>query len=159
MNILWQISSLFNSSICFSIVAPSYAFICRKFCFTKWLSLVLTSFFAGIFFSYNKKKLGKICSWLNHILEVVTWNLLEYICVSVIKPSGYIETNLVPKHSFSSQELFFFSIWVLFHENSRFTGPQREGEGIPLTPHCHFHPLHRHLHICRAVATERLLLP
>ena len=45
----------------------------------------------------------------------------------------------------------FFSIWILFHEHSRITGLQGKGEGIPLTPHYHFHPLHRHLEICRAI--------
>ena len=49
---------------------------------------------------------------------------------------------------------FFFSIWVFFHEHSRFTGQQGKGEGIYLTPLCHFHPLHRHLDISRAIAAE-----
>ena len=46
---------------------------------------------------------------------------------------------------------FFFSIWVFFHEHSRFTGQQGKGEGIFLTPLYHFHPLHRHLDISRAI--------
>ena len=49
---------------------------------------------------------------------------------------------------------FFFSIWVLFHEHSRFTGQQGKGEGIYLTPLYHFHPLHRHLDISRAITAE-----
>ena len=49
---------------------------------------------------------------------------------------------------------FFFSIWVFFHEHSRFTGQQGKGEGIYLTPLYHFHPLHRHLDISRAIAAE-----
>ena len=40
--------------------------------------------------------------------------------------------------------VFFFSIWVFFHEHSRITELQRKGEGISLTPHYHFNPLHRH---------------
>ena len=48
--------------------------------------------------------------------------------------------------------LFFFSIWVFFHEHSRFTGQQEKREGICLTPLYHFHPLHRHLYISRATA-------
>ena len=31
--------------------------------------------------------------------------------------------------------IFFFSIWVFFHEHSRITGLQGKGEGISLTPH------------------------
>ena len=44
----------------------------------------------------------------------------------------------------------FFSIWVFFYEHSRITGLQRKAEGIS-TPHYHFHPLHRHLDIGRAI--------
>ena len=49
---------------------------------------------------------------------------------------------------------FFFSIWVFFHKHSRITGLQGKGEGISLTPHYHFHPLHRHLDISRAITAE-----
>ena len=49
---------------------------------------------------------------------------------------------------------FFFSIWVFFHEHSRFTGQQGKGEGIYLTPLYHFHPLRGHLDISRAIAAE-----
>ena len=49
---------------------------------------------------------------------------------------------------------FFFSIWVFFHEHSRFTGQQGKGEGIYLTPLYHFHPLHRDLDISRAMTAE-----
>ena len=50
--------------------------------------------------------------------------------------------------------IIFFSIWVFFHEHSRFTGQQGKGEGIYLTPRYHFHPLHRHLDISRAITAE-----
>ena len=49
---------------------------------------------------------------------------------------------------------FFFSIWVFFHEHSRFTGQQGKGEGIYLTPLYHFHPRHRHLDISRVITVE-----
>ena len=49
----------------------------------------------------------------------------------------------------------FFSIWVFFHEHSRNTGLQGKGEGISLTPHYHFHPLHRQLDISVAITAER----
>ena len=32
-----------------------------------------------------------------------------------------------------------FSIWDFFHEQSQFTGQQRKGEAISLTPRNHFH--------------------
>ena len=44
-----------------------------------------------------------------------------------------------------------FSIWVFFYKHSQITGLQGKGEGIPLTPNYHFHPLHRLLDISRAI--------
>ena len=49
---------------------------------------------------------------------------------------------------------FFLSFWVFFYKHSRITGLQRKGEGISLTPHYQFHPLHRHLDIRRAITAE-----
>ena len=49
-------------------------------------------------------------------------------------------------------QLFFFSVWVFFHKHSRITGLQEKGEEISLTPHYHFHPLHRHLGISWEIA-------
>ena len=49
---------------------------------------------------------------------------------------------------------FFLSIWVFISRkltNNRTSG---EGEGVSLTPHCHFHSLHRHLDINRANTAE-----
>ena len=48
----------------------------------------------------------------------------------------------------------FFSIWVFFHEHSGITGLQGKGEFISLTPHYHFHPLHGHLDMSRAITAE-----
>ena len=49
---------------------------------------------------------------------------------------------------------FFFSIWVFFIDHSRITWPQGKGEGISLTPHYHFHALHRHFDISRAIIVK-----
>ena len=54
--------------------------------------------------------------------------------------------------------LIFFSIWVFFHNHSRTTGLQGKEEGISLTLHYHFHPLHRHLDISQAITAESLPL-
>ena len=51
-------------------------------------------------------------------------------------------------------ESHLFSIWVFFHKHSQFTEQQGKGEAISLTPLYHFHPLHRHLDISRAITTE-----
>ena len=49
---------------------------------------------------------------------------------------------------------FFFTIWILFHEHLQITGLQGKWEGILLTPHCHFHPLHRHLDFGWVITAE-----
>ena len=54
-------------------------------------------------------------------------------------------------------EFPFFFIWVFFHEHLRITGLQGKGEGVSLTPHCHFHPLHRHLDISWMISAELLI--
>ena len=48
----------------------------------------------------------------------------------------------------------FFCFLVYFHKYSQFTGQQRKGESISLTPLYHFHPLHRHLDISRVITAE-----
>ena len=51
--------------------------------------------------------------------------------------------------------IYIYSVWFFFHEHSRITGLQGKGEGISLTLHCHFPPLHRHWNISRAIIAER----
>ena len=47
--------------------------------------------------------------------------------------------------------MIFFSIWVFFHQHSWITGLQGKGEDISLTPHYHFHSLHRHSTMIRVI--------
>ena len=47
--------------------------------------------------------------------------------------------------------MIFFSIWVFFHQHLWITGLRGKREGISLTPHYHFHSLHRHLTMIRVV--------
>ena len=54
----------------------------------------------------------------------------------------------------STKLYIFFSIRVFFHEYSRITGLQGKREGISVTPHYLFHPLHRYLDISWAIVAE-----
>ena len=54
---------------------------------------------------------------------------------------------------FVFKRLYYFYL-VFVNEHSRITGLQGKGEGISLTPHYYFHPLHRHLDISRAITAE-----
>ena len=49
---------------------------------------------------------------------------------------------------------FSFSIRFFFHDHSRITELQGKGEGISLTLHYHFDPLHRHVDISQAITAE-----
>ena len=64
--------------------------------------------------------------------------------------------NISKKFVFIFHHSIFFNffIWVFFHVHSRITGLQGKGESISLTPHYHFHPLHRHLDINQAITAE-----
>ena len=53
-----------------------------------------------------------------------------------------------------TRHLLFLTSWVLFYKRSRFTGQQGKGEAISLTGLYHFHPLHRHLDLSRAITEE-----
>ena len=64
------------------------------------------------------------------------------------------ELNKKNKNINKLRNNIFFPMLVFFHEHSRITGLQGKGEGISLIPHYHFHPLHRHLDISRAITAE-----
>ena len=89
------------------------------------------------------------------------WTVFCIIGTSIMKDSRrssstYTESLFlyVIKHNLLFLLLFFFSIWLFFHEYSRFTGQQVKGEAISLYPFYHFHPLHRHLDISWVIAAE-----
>ena len=70
------------------------------------------------------------------------------LCFSKVVPAGFLcllNYNQADKKSLRAQlrknKTFFFSIWVFFHEHSRFAGQQGKGEGIYLAPLYRFHPL------------------
>ena len=67
----------------------------------------------------------------------------------------FVITKLISCMYFSCCCCFFF-IWVFFHEHWRITGLQGRGESISLTPHYHFHMLHRHLDISGVITAESL---
>ena len=62
--------------------------------------------------------------------------------------------NLPYTHTHIYIYIYISSIWVLLHEHSWIRRLQGKGMGIPLTPHYHFHPLHRHLDISWAITAE-----
>ena len=82
------------SSICCSLAAPSFAYICRNFCFTKLLTLILISSFTGILLSYRKKIVARV----------------YLTCFSDYYTQSDIETNLGPKHCFSSQDIKIYHL-------------------------------------------------
>ena len=66
------------------------------------------------------------------------------------KKNSFMWSTIAPSFIGHYVKYVFFSVWVLFHERSRFTGQQVKGEGIYLTPLYYFLPLHRHLNISRS---------
>ena len=65
--------------------------------------------------------------------------------------------NYIYQIGYTSNRYHFFSIWVFFHDHSRITGQQENGEGISLTRHYHYHAFHRHLEISRDITAESSL--
>ena len=88
-------------------------------------------------------------------LKTLETSALKYM--GLILPNFFVCTRISMASMFKkdkSKIRIFFSLWVLFHEHSRITGLQGKGEGISLTPHYHFHLLHRQLDIRRAITAE-----
>ena len=101
-----------------------------------------------------------VWSWWEIVERIFeSCQVTSYICFKVFKFEndeglfGITCENLF-RGTFVHSFFVFFSIWVFFHEHSRFTGQQGKGEGIYLTPLYHFHPLHRHLDISQAITAE-----
>ena len=82
--------------------------------------------------------------------------LLKRKYLSMTKSITTQEFSNLMKENFDErlEQAIFFSIWVFYHDHSRITGLQGKGEGISLTPHYHFHLLHRHLDISWAITPE-----
>ena len=116
-------------------------------------------------FFYNRMKMSQnLCASLSW-----TWKwlfIVERIYFSPKNGIYHLDINIYISHTpcfdvrslvervvfRSVYSLPFFSIWAFFHEHSRITGMQGNGEDISLSPHYHFHPLHRHSDISRAIA-------
>ena len=109
-----------------------------------------------------------------HILFLDFWSSFVWSLFLTTPKKLYVNTNFMGNQSWNTnyelvsnidvendgkkpcifKAIFFFFVWVFFHEHSRFTGQQGKGEGIYLTLFYHFHPLRRHLDISRVVTAE-----
>ena len=87
-------------------------------------------------------------NWCKHVIFkwVSVFNLIDFGC-KCWHNLLHVEKNQIFKEK-------DYSIWIFFHDYSRFTGLQGKGEGISLAPNYHFHPLYRHLDISRAITAD-----
>ena len=89
---------------------------------------------------------------LGFLADLISYGSNLMICTWVI----YFSRSALKFPFYWVVNHLFVSIWLFFHEHSRIKGLQGKGEGISLTPHYHFHLLHRHLDISRAITAESL---
>ena len=106
---------------------------------------------------------SKVMKGVKPLLLMPETNALsERLYFKLKRIKTYHKSNLNHNRSTSIGNFYttwiFFSIWVFFHEHSRFRGQQEKGETIFLTPLYHFHPFHRHLDIGCAITAESSLL-
>ena len=80
-----------------------------------------------------------------------------YPCFSVLSPLSYCNSSNIlrtKKWIFSNFFFFFFFYQGFLSRTFTIHGTAGKGEGIYLTPLYHFHPLHWHLGISRAITAE-----
>ena len=117
--------------------------------------------------SFNFGSICKICYFLS-IIVLRSGRFLLYVTAS--GKYSILDVLILFSNSFLgiviaqlicivvSAFFFVFFIWVFLHDHLRITELQGKGEGISLTRHYHFHPLHRHLDIIRAITAGSSLL-
>ena len=83
-------------------------------------------------------------------------NSVDFFFQVTINSYNYMESYWLHSYScfFIYLYIYVFSMWVFIHKHSQITGLKGKWEGILLTPHYHFHPLHRHLDISRTINPE-----
>ena len=104
--------------------------------------------------NFNISSVHNICKWFMYCI----YNIWTHTFCRWYKPFPLTQKNKISFFCSFCFDLFcflfVFSIWIFFHKYSQITGLQGKGEGISLTPHYHFHPLHRHLDISRVITPE-----
>ena len=129
-----------------------------------WRS-IFNIFFLFFFFFFGHSLHGmqsvikdQLCSNLGRELNTVLRRQPSKVVIVIVISKVFVIYVFYKKNIFLPEPQFslniFFSIWVFFHKHSRFIGHQGKGEAISLTPLCHFHPLHIHLDIRRAITAE-----
>ena len=96
-------------------------------------------------------------SWLDNVYTFASCFAIFFFHKNIVGETdahSHLQKEKREPAKFDISKVCFFSIWVFFHEHSRFTGNQGKEEGISLTPFYHFHPLHRHLDISRVITAE-----
>ena len=97
---------------------------------------------------WEKLKSGHYTSWKWYIEGTIRKK--QYHCNLHLE----FQNKVTFTHGFFFVVVVFFYLGFFFHDHLRITGLQGMGEGISITPHYHFHPLHRHLDISRAITAE-----
>ena len=105
-------------------------------------------------FEYTFRIANCLVIKLCQLITIVTGNILANSFHDV--EEWILNSNLlIHQPNATNQKPIFFFFYLGFlsrtFTNHRTAG---EGEGISLTPHYHFHPLHRHLDISRAITAE-----
>ena len=84
--------------------------------------------------------------------------LYIWICYSYLCSQYKIILSCYLWRGMAINVFFFFLSGFFFREHLRFSGQQEKGKCIYLTSLYHFHPLHIHLDISRAITAESSLL-
>ena len=112
----------------------------------KWLNALKHVFHTDILCTCSKFR-------MYGLLYILTYSLYDhrnmnmYIFVYILNITNityYISVLELILLRIQLFHKFFFSIWVFFHEHSRFTGQKGKGEGTYLTPLYYFNLILKH---------------
>ena len=109
-----------------------------------------------LYWSTSLVKKLLLAKWAVLSLRII-WGIFIWSWIFLVKNNsqGAENTKLPLLRNVFLLLLLFFLSGFFFHEHSRIAGLQGKGEDISLTPHYHFHPLHRHWDISRTISAEK----
>ena len=122
------------------------------------MKLITWIYFEIICLMWNKKNTFDLIikTYTRIILHLRFLFWPNFLSVRSLLRSSFLDQTFPPYVYFAMYDYLFLVNYFIFFgfHSQQFRNHRTAGEGISLTPPYHFHPLHRHLDISRAITTD-----